>query len=63
MSQRGETMAEHDYTVIEISGDYAYLKQTDTENAEPFQVALALLPPDIDIGTKLHGFMGAFEIV
>ncbi|MBQ5315952.1 MAG: hypothetical protein J6I96_00170 [Oscillospiraceae bacterium] len=56
-------MAEHDYTVIEISGDYAYLKQTDTENAEPFQVALALLPPDIDIGTKLHGFMGAFEIV
>ncbi|MBP5582182.1 MAG: hypothetical protein J6X85_10455 [Ruminococcus sp.] len=56
-------MEEHDYIVTDISGDYAYLTQTDADGAEPFQVALALLPQDIDIDTRLHGFMGMFEIV
>ena len=56
-------MEEHDYIVTDISGDYAYLTQTDAYGAEPFQVALALLPQDIDIDTRLHGFMGMFEIV
>ena len=56
-------MEQHEYTVTDIRGDYAYLTQTDTDDAEPFQVALALLPPDIDIGTHLRGFMGMFEIV
>ena len=40
-------MEPHDYVVTDIQGDYAFLKQTDTENAEPFQVAMALLPPEI----------------
>ncbi len=53
----------HDYIVTDIGGDYAYLQQTDTEGAEPFQVALALLPPETDIGTKLRGFMGMFEVI
>lgn len=56
-------MEEHDYIVADIMGDYAYLRQTDAENAEPFQVALALLPMETDIGTRLHGFMGMFEII
>lgn len=56
-------MEEHDYIVADIMGDYAYLRQTDAENAEPFQVALALLPAETDIGTRLHGFMGMFEII
>lgn len=56
-------MEEHDYIVIEIGGDYAYLQQTDAEGKDPFQVALALLPQETDIGTKLHGFMGMFEVV
>lgn len=56
-------MEQHDYIVTDISGDYAYLQQTDAEGAEPFQVALALLPPETDIGTKLRGFMGMFEII
>ena len=55
-------MEAHDYIVTDIRGDYAYLMQTDADGAEPFQVALALLPQDIDIDTKLHGFMGMFEI-
>ena len=55
-------MEPHDYIVSEISGDYAYLTQLDGNSAEPFQVAIALLPPGTDIGTKLTGFMGCFEI-
>ena len=55
-------MEAHDYIVTDIRGDYAYLMQTDADGAEPFQVVLALLPQDIDIDTKLHGFMGMFEI-
>ena len=42
----------HDYEIADIRGDYAYLQQTDAEGAEPFQVALALLPPETDIGTQ-----------
>ena len=56
-------MEQHDFTVTDIQGDYAYLTQTDADSAEPFQVAMALLPPGTDIGTKLRGFMGMFEIV
>ena len=58
-------MEQHDFIVTDIQGDYAFLTQTDTDNAEPepFQVALALLPPETDIGTKLRGFMGMFEII
>ena len=56
-------MEQHDYIVTEISGDYAYLQQTDAAGAEPFQVAMALLPPETDIGTKLRGFMGMFEVI
>ena len=56
-------MEQHDYIVTKIGGDYAYLQQTDIEEAEPFQVALALLPQETDIGTKLRGFMGMFEVI
>ncbi|MBQ5334478.1 MAG: chorismate--pyruvate lyase [Oscillospiraceae bacterium] len=56
-------MEPHDYIVVDIRGDYAFLRQTDAENTELFQVAAALLPPETDIGTRLHGMMGMFEIV
>ncbi|MCR4643882.1 MAG: hypothetical protein K5695_00530 [Oscillospiraceae bacterium] len=56
-------MEPHEYVVQDIRGEYAFLMQTDTDNAEPFQVALALLPPETDIGTRLSGMMGMFEIV
>ena len=56
-------MEQHDFIVKDIQGDYAFLLQTDSDNAEPFQVAMALLPPETDIGTMLRGFMGMFEII
>ncbi len=56
-------MEPHDFIVEDIQGDYAFLKQTDSESTSPFQVAMALLPPETDIGTKLRGFMGMFEVI
>jgi len=56
-------MEPHTYIVEDIRGDYAYLRQTDVPSDELFQVAAALLPPETDIGTKLSGMMGFFEIV
>ncbi|MBQ1536777.1 MAG: hypothetical protein IIZ73_00480 [Ruminococcus sp.] len=56
-------MEEHEFLVSDIRGDYAYLTQIDSEGGEAFQVAMALLPPETDIGVKLRGFMGMFEVV
>ena len=56
-------MEHHDFTVTDIQGDYAYLKQTDGDSAGTFQVAMALLPAETDIGTKLRGVMGMFEVI
>lgn len=56
-------MENHTYIVEDIRGDYAYLRQTDAPDAEPFVVAMALLPPETDLGTKLSGMMGMFEIL
>lgn len=56
-------MESHEYIVADMQGDYAMLRQLDDESAELFQVAVALLPPETDIGTKLSGFMGCFEII
>ena len=56
-------MEQHEFIVTDIRGDYAFLMQTDVDDAEPFQVAMALLPPETDIGTQLRGAMGMFEII
>ena len=39
------------YTVIKIEGEYATL--SDDKNGEELFIALALLPENTDIGTKL----------
>lgn len=41
------------YVVNRIDGDYAYLLQEDTENAEEKCVARALLPAEIAEGSRL----------
>ena len=50
------------YTVARIDGDYAWLRRTDKEE-EPLLVARALLPEEIDEGTKLKYEMLQYEIV
>lgn len=56
-------MEPHSYIIADIQGDYAYLQQTDAANDELFQVAMALLPPNVDVGTKISGMMGMFEVI
>ncbi len=48
------------YTVKDISGDYATL--VDEKGGEMF-IAIALLPPSVDVGTKLRYFMFQYEII
>ena len=54
-------MEPKEYVVIKIEGEYATLKDRNTE-AELF-IALALLPEGTDLGTKLHFEMMEYTIV
>ncbi len=40
------------FTVTRIEGEYAYL--TERESKEELFIALALLPADIDVGSRLR---------
>ena len=50
------------YIVGRIDGDYAWLKRMDAEE-EPLFIARALLPEEIDEGTKLKCEMLQYEII
>ena len=54
-------MEEKYYTVSKIEGEYAYLAPTD--GGEELFIAMALLPENIDIGTKLHYEMLEYTVV
>ena len=56
----GITMEPKDYIITKIEGEYAYLKDTESEN-EIF-IALALLPPGSDIGSKIHSEMFEYSL-
>ena len=45
-------MEPKDYIISKIEGEYAYLKDIESDN-EIF-IALALLPQGADIGSKIH---------
>ena len=51
------------FIVDRIDGDYAYLKRTDEEQAEPRLVARALLPDEIMEGSKIKYEMLRYEII
>ena len=50
------------HIVARIDGDYAWLNRTDAEE-EPLFIARALLPEEIDEGTKLKYEMLQYEIL
>ena len=54
-------MEPKDYTISKIEGEYAYLK--DIKTGEEIFIALALLPSNIDIGTKIHGEMFLYTVI
>lgn len=45
-------MEARDYIVKDIQGEYAVLK--DINDGSELFIAMALLPPGVDINTKLH---------
>ncbi|MBO5287739.1 MAG: hypothetical protein J6B34_06390 [Clostridia bacterium] len=49
------------YTVKEIQGEYAYLKQDGNE--ELLFIAMALLPQDVDVGTRLKYELFTYTII
>ena len=56
-------MEPKDYTVIRIEGEYAYLRADDAPQDEPLFIAMALLPPEADVGTRLHYEMFSYTVI
>ncbi len=54
-------MEPKNYTVSKIEGEYCYLKEIKT--GDEIFIALALLPTNIDIGTKIHGEMFQYTVI
>ena len=54
-------MQPKNYTLTKIEGEYATL--TDEESGETLFIALALLPPCVDVGTRLHYEMMEYTII
>ena len=52
-----------DYYVKSISGDYAYLQQTENESAAEKCVAMALLPPQIREGSRVAYEMMEYTMI
>lgn len=46
-------MGPYEYIVEKIDGDYAVLRRTDIQSEDTVLVARALLPEEIDEGTRL----------
>lgn len=51
------------YEVVSIDGEYANLKRTDVEIDDEKLVARALLPAEINVGTKLKYELMQYEIM
>ena len=56
-------MEPKDYTVIRIEGEYAYLRADDDPAGEELFIAMALLPPEADVGTRLHYEMFSYTVI
>ena len=56
-------MEPKDYVVSKIEGEYAYLHDLSGGCDEDIFIALALLPPEVDVGVKLHCEMFSYEVI
>ena len=56
-------MEPKDYTEIRIEGEYAYLRADQAPAEEPLFIAMALLPAEVDVGTRLHYEMFSYTII
>lgn len=51
------------YEVVSFDGDYVNLRRTDIESDELNPVALALLPPEIEVGSKVKCEYFQYEVI
>jgi len=63
MEGKGSGMEAKDYTVVKIEGEYAYLRADGASDAEDLFIAMALLPPGIDEGSRLHYEMLTYTLI
>jgi len=61
--RKGDEMGPFDYVVVKLYGDYADLKRTDIESDELLMIARALLPDEVEEGTKLHYEMFEYTVI
>ena len=54
-------MEPKEYVVKRIEGEYAILSELGT--GEELFIAMALLPPGVDVGTRLHYEMLEYTVV
>ncbi|MBR3933357.1 MAG: hypothetical protein IKJ68_05575 [Clostridia bacterium] len=54
-------MEPKDYVLSKIEGEYAYLKDMESDN-EIF-IAMALLPPEATVGSKIHCEMFEYTLI
>lgn len=56
-------MEPKNYTVVRIEGEYAYLRADDAPADETLFIAMALLPAEVDVGTRLHYEVFSYTII
>lgn len=57
-------MEPKDYTLVSIEGEYAYLREIgESDPKKDIYIALALLPPGVGVGDKLHYEMFAYTLM
>ena len=54
-------MEPKNYTLTKIQGEYAIL--IDDDSGEELFIAMALLPPGVDVGSRLHYEMMEYSII
>ncbi|MCC8128934.1 MAG: chorismate--pyruvate lyase [Clostridiales bacterium] len=52
-----------EYVVAQITGDYAMLRRTDAPSDQLNQVALALLPEGLEVGSRLRWEMFVYTLL
>jgi len=56
-------MEPKDYIISKIEGEYAYLHDLSGECDEDLFIAMALLPENVTVGTKLHCEMLQYTVI
>ena len=51
------------YILTRIEGEYAYLRDIDHPEETELFIAMALLPPGVDVGTRLHCEMFSYTVI